>query len=373
MVWSMESPLNAMEQVQRMGANRLRGQVAQMDMMQQGQDMSNEMAMNALYKQVGGDPVAMQRELTKAGNMKGSMMFGKMNAGAQQAQQEAKLGDLAYRQKAHEYLGNRIYNSQSQQELDAIRQEGYGMLGDEMDNLPAEWSPEMARHYGEASMTFAQKEALAQKREEAAYRAEDRAFRREDMASRRADRAEKPVSWQTVQTADGFAQVNPQTGETRPVVVGGKQAQARPSAASMAAGSPQLRVRDAMDAIGIIEQAKTHLDTATASGLGTARDTAAGVFGLSTKGAQSAASLKALEGALVSKMPKMSGPQSDKDVLLYKQMAAQVGDSNIPIETRKAALATIEEMQRRYAGLDSAPVQSVPSGLSPESASFFGQ
>jgi hypothetical protein len=156
------------------------------------------------------------------------------------------------------------------------------------------------------------------------------------------------------------------------VVIGGKQAQPKPTAASMGAGSPQLRVRDAMDAIGIIEQAKQHLDTATASGLGTARDTAAGVFGLSTKGAQSAASLKALEGALVSKMPKMSGPQSDKDVLLYKQMAAQVGDSNIPIETRKAALATIEEMQRRYAGLDSAP-SAIPSGLSPESASFFGQ
>ena len=64
------------------------------------------------------------------------------------------------------------------------------------------------------------------------------------------------------------------------------------------------------------------------------------------------AKLKALEGALISKMPKMSGPQSDKDVLLYKQMAGQIGDSTIPAPTKRAAIETIKDIQKRYASPD---------------------
>ena len=47
----------------------------------------------------------------------------------------------------------------------------------------------------------------------------------------------------------------------------------------------------------------------------------------------------------------MSGPQSDKDVLLYKQMAGQIGDPTIPAATKKAALSTIREIQNRAAGI----------------------
>lgn len=110
------------------------------------------------------------------------------------------------------------------------------------------------------------------------------------------------------------------------------------------------KVKDANEAIAIIDQAAPIIDEATGSGIGNAFDTVAGFFGKSTTGAQGAAKLKALEGMLVSKMPKMSGPQSDKDVLLYRQMAAQIGDPNIPRETKKAALAEVRRLQVKYAG-----------------------
>jgi hypothetical protein len=110
------------------------------------------------------------------------------------------------------------------------------------------------------------------------------------------------------------------------------------------------RQNEAQQALNAIKQAETILPKATSSGLGSLVDSAAGFVGYSTPGAQAASQLKAVEGELVSKMPKMSGPQSDKDVVLYKQMAGLVGDETKPIATRQAALQTVKEIQQRYAG-----------------------
>jgi hypothetical protein len=108
------------------------------------------------------------------------------------------------------------------------------------------------------------------------------------------------------------------------------------------------RQNEAQQALNAIKQAEGILPKATSSG--SLVDSAAGFVGYSTPGAQAASQLKAVEGELVSKMPKMSGPQSDKDVALYKQMAGVVGDETKPVATRQAALATVKEIQQRYAG-----------------------
>jgi hypothetical protein len=110
--------------------------------------------------------------------------------------------------------------------------------------------------------------------------------------------------------------------------------------------------KDANEALAIINEAKKYLGDATGSGVGAATDAALGFFGKSTDGAKATAQLQALSGALVAKMPKMSGPQSDKDVLLYKQMAADIGNPWTPNEQRQAALAVVEGLQRKYAGLE---------------------
>jgi hypothetical protein len=109
------------------------------------------------------------------------------------------------------------------------------------------------------------------------------------------------------------------------------------------------KVSDAQDVLAILDQAEPLIKGATGSGLGAMVDSAQGFFGGTNKGAQNTAKLQALEGLLVSKMPKMSGPQSDKDVLLYKQMAGKIGDPWVPYEEKKAAMDTIREVNRRYA------------------------
>ena len=120
--------------------------------------------------------------------------------------------------------------------------------------------------------------------------------------------------------------------------------------AAGATGAPAgAKAQDARDALATIDMAEKLIGEATGSGIGSAVDSTAAFFGKSTKGAQAAAQLKALEGDLVAKMPKMSGPQSDKDVLLYRQMAGQIGDPSVPQETKRAALVSIREMQNRYA------------------------
>jgi hypothetical protein len=135
--------------------------------------------------------------------------------------------------------------------------------------------------------------------------------------------------------------VNTRTGTATPVTVYGKAVPAK--------GSSQA-VKDAQSVINLLDMADPLLDKATSSLAGQGIDRAAAAVGKSTEGAQAAAQLKALEGALIAKQPKMSGPQSDKDVLLYRQMAGQIGDPTIPIETRRAAIKTVRELNERYAG-----------------------
>lgn len=137
-------------------------------------------------------------------------------------------------------------------------------------------------------------------------------------------------------------------------------------------------VTEAKESLKLIDQAEKLLDKATGSLTGTAVDVVAGALGKSTEGAQAASKLKAIQGALVAKMPKMSGPQSDKDVLLYREMAGQVGDSTLPVETRKAALETIRQIQERYAKIPEGsskptPVEATPFKFSPAKEDRYQQ
>ena len=146
-------------------------------------------------------------------------------------------------------------------------------------------------------------------------------------------------------------------GQT-PVLVPQSQARGMTpfTAGGSAAGSPVARVRDAQDAMTILQQAAPLINKSTGSGLGNVVDTAQAFFGGSNPGAEAAAQLKVLGGALVSKMPKMSGPQSDKDVLLYKEMAGRIGDPTVPAAQKKQAMSTINELQAKYAGAEVTPL-----------------
>jgi len=120
--------------------------------------------------------------------------------------------------------------------------------------------------------------------------------------------------------------------------------------ADMKLTGPGAKIQDAKEVLSILDMAEPLLKKSTGSYLGAGIDAGARAFGVSTPGAEAAAELKALQGALVSKMPKMSGPQSDKDVQLYREMAGQIGDPTLPVKTRQAAANTVRMLNEKYAG-----------------------
>ncbi len=98
----------------------------------------------------------------------------------------------------------------------------------------------------------------------------------------------------------------------------------------------------------------------TASGIGSLYDSAASLVGASPSGAKEADELKVLGGSLVSKVPRMQGPQSDKDVLLYKEMAGQVGNDKLPVDRRYAALQEVKRLYAKYENLNQPDRRSGP-------------
>lgn len=116
--------------------------------------------------------------------------------------------------------------------------------------------------------------------------------------------------------------------------------------------SPQQDVKRAQNVLSLTQQAEQILSSgkATGSGIGSLLDTGASWFGVSTEGAQSTAQLSTIAGQLVSNMPRMEGPQSDKDVQMYKQMAGDLSNASLPVATRMAALKQLQALNEKYLG-----------------------
>lgn len=134
------------------------------------------------------------------------------------------------------------------------------------------------------------------------------------------------------------------------------------------------RSRDARSTLALLDEAEKLLPNATGSAAGSLRDQAAASVGVSTAGAQATAQLQTIAGQLTSKMPRMQGPQSDKDVQLYKQMAGDLANPNLPVATRMAALRTIRSLNQKYAndGQQPAPAKQAPSGGIDDLLSKYG-
>lgn len=151
---------------------------------------------------------------------------------------------------------------------------------------------------------------------------------------------------QIVAGADGVNYlVDKGTGSARPAM----SPDGKPVVSGQAAEDARTRERNANDSAELITLARDNLKGATGSGIGASADAAGRLFGYSSEGAQKAAKLEALGGALVMKMPRMEGPQSNLDQLLYREMAGKVGDRTVPVAEREAALQTVETLLTKYA------------------------
>lgn len=104
----------------------------------------------------------------------------------------------------------------------------------------------------------------------------------------------------------------------------------------------------AMSTLDTLDLANNLIDVATGSAAGAARDKVVGWLGYAPKGAQATAELKILQANLMTNMPRMEGPQSDRDVQLYREAAGQIGDPSVPRETKKAAIRMIRQLNNKY-------------------------
>lgn len=117
------------------------------------------------------------------------------------------------------------------------------------------------------------------------------------------------------------------------------------------------KVRAILNEIGGVQDASGVRDggilkQSTNSYLGRGIDHAYRLFGGATDGDIASGKLGTLGGQLVALMPKMSGPQSDKDVAMYKQMAGKLDDPTIPYKVRMAALESIDSLNSKYSQLN---------------------
>lgn len=168
---------------------------------------------------------------------------------------------------------------------------------------------------------------------------------------------------QVVQGADGVNYlIDKGTGEARPAAIQGTGGPVQSGPTAEAAVKNQKN----MGKLGeLITQAREILPKATASGFGAKVDDANRFVGRSTEGSQAAAKLSAIGGNMLMMMPRMEGPQSDRDVENYRLMVGKVGDPTIPAAERAAAMDALQEIISRNAGVAPAQ-QAAPQSEQPQ-------
>ena len=170
----------------------------------------------------------------------------------------------------------------------------------------------------------------------------------------RASSQKEMPSMQHVETPNGPMAFNPKTGQYSQISM--------PGGVPMQSKDQLQRSNDATAVMELTDEAAPLLEKAPGSYAGAALNQAGRAIGLNTDASKAQASLDVLAGSLIAKMPKMSGPQSDKDVALYKAMAGNLNDPTLPEEAKKAAMDTLRKLNQKYAtGYQGKGIQQGPA------------
>jgi hypothetical protein len=116
----------------------------------------------------------------------------------------------------------------------------------------------------------------------------------------------------------------------------------------------QSNVTNAKDSFDLMKQASSILSTgAPSSGALSNALTAAGEalnlpFGARKQESEADAQLKMLSCALTMKQTRFEGPQGVLDVTLYQKLAGDLGNPNIPVESRLATMKNMVTLQKKY-------------------------
>lgn len=170
-----------------------------------------------------------------------------------------------------------------------------------------------------------------------------------DRTATNADQAFMPL---TTQDAEIAAIIRKALEESR--------AKAKGGAIGDAEGGIEKKAYSARNVIEKLDLADPLIDAATGSLAGAGVDKLAAAFGGSPSGDQAIAQLKVLQADLMTSMPRMEGPQSDRDVELYREAAGQLGDPTVPRGRKKAAVQMIRSLQQKYEEAGTAQAAGAP-------------
>ena len=235
----------------------------------------------------------------------------------------------------------------------------YAMQGQDLSPEAANLAMGIGRmRYESSQAEQARKEKMQERRDELARKAEEDRIRRQEMFGQQESMARLAASLRPAPQPQAPVAVMGPDGQ--PVYVAPSQAYgARPY--EKGAAGPTQHISDAKESNALLDQVEKVGPIATSSGIGAARDYALGLIGQSTEAANASASMKVLGASLTAKVPKMTGPQSDKDVAMYKEAAGNIADPMIPWSRKQAAIKTIREINNRqlsYGNNISAPTQN---------------
>ena len=149
-----------------------------------------------------------------------------------------------------------------------------------------------------------------------------------------------------VQTAAGPVRISGK--ERQKLAVASLEAQQKKEQTKSGLGDALTEARNILTGTNELTGTPGQKPLPTASGAGSIVDYLGNIVGQAPRGQNEAKRLEVVAGILTSKVPRMEGPQSDKDVDLYKKMAGDVGNSGLPISTRLAALDTMQKLFSKY-------------------------
>jgi hypothetical protein len=164
------------------------------------------------------------------------------------------------------------------------------------------------------------------------------------MVAKSTGQAEAELDLVTVYDKDGKASFVPRS-----------QALSAANTGSPLLAKPDVKTTQGQAVLDLAERAKKALPQSSSGLISSLFTMATDAAGIPTNMSKANAQLRVIAGALTSNIPRMEGPQSDADRLLYQQSAADVANTNKPYQSRMAALETVIGLNEKYAATPTAP------------------
>jgi hypothetical protein len=164
------------------------------------------------------------------------------------------------------------------------------------------------------------------------------------MVAKATGQAEAELDLMTVYDKDGKASFVPRS-----------QAVEAANTGSPLLAKPDVKTTQGQTVLDVAKRAELVLPKASSGIISNLFTMATDAAGIPTDKSAADAQLRVLGGQLTLAQPRMEGPQSNADSILYQQMAAEVANPNRPYQTRMKALNTVIELNEKYAPTSSAP------------------